>query len=71
MKILIGISSKKYSEPTLDVGMRIASILNSSTTILDVGGKINEFSYKDVSIANEYLNVILHIRRIYGITRAP
>ena len=55
MKILIGISSKKYSEPTLDVGMRIASILNSSTTILDVGGKINEFSYKDVSIANELM----------------
>tara|TARA_A100000164_G_C21831561_1_gene735599 strand:- start:199 stop:1083 length:885 start_codon:yes stop_codon:yes gene_type:complete len=55
MKILIGISSKEYSEPTLDVGMRIASILNSSTTILDVGGKINEFSYKDVSIANELM----------------
>ena len=55
MKILIGISSKKYSEPTLDVGMRIASILKSSTTILDVGGKINEFSYKDVSIANELM----------------
>tara|TARA_Y100001970_G_scaffold278463_1_gene384197 strand:- start:1552 stop:2436 length:885 start_codon:yes stop_codon:yes gene_type:complete len=55
MKILIGISSKKYSEPTLDVGMRIASILNSSTTILDVGEKINEFSYKDVSIANELM----------------
>ena len=55
MKILIGISSKNYSEPTLDVGMRIASILNSSTTILDVGEKINEFSYKDVSIANELM----------------
>ena len=55
MKILIGISSKKYSESTLDVGMRIASILNSSTPILDVGEKINEFSYKDVSIANELM----------------
>jgi len=55
MKILIGISSKKYSEPTLDVGMRIASILESATTILDVGEKINEFSYKDVSIANELM----------------
>ncbi len=55
MKILIAISSKEYSEPTLDVGMRIASILKSSTTILDVGGKINEFSYKDVSIANELM----------------
>ena len=55
MKILIGISSKKFSEPTLDVGMRIASALNSSTTILDVGEKINEFSYKDVSIANQLM----------------
>ena len=55
MKILIGISSKKYSEPTLDVGMRIASILNSSTTILDVGKKISEFSYKDVSLVNELM----------------
>ena len=55
MKILIGISSKQYSGPTLDVGMRIASILNSSTTILDVGQKISEFSYKDVSIANELM----------------
>ncbi len=55
MKILIGISSKKFSEPTLDVGMRIASTLNSSTTILDVGKKVNEFSYKDVSIANELM----------------
>jgi len=55
MKILIGISSKEYSEPTLDVGMRIASILKSATTILDVGKKINEFSYKDVSIANELM----------------
>jgi nucleotide-binding universal stress UspA family protein len=56
MKILIGISSKEYSEPTLDVGMRIASILKSATTILDVGKKINEFSYKDVSIANELID---------------
>jgi len=55
MKILIGISSKKFSEPTLDVGMRISSTLNSSTTILDVGEKINEFSYKDVSIANQLM----------------
>ena len=55
MKILIGISSKKFSESTLDVGMRIASALNSSTTILDVGEKINEFSYKDVSIANQLM----------------
>ena len=55
MKILIGISSKEYSGPTLEVGMRIARTLKSSTTILDVGKKISEFSYKDVSLANELM----------------
>ena len=55
MTILIGISRKNYSTPALDVGMRIAPTLKSSTTILDVGQKINEFSYKDVSLANELM----------------
>ncbi len=55
MKILIAISSKEYSEPTLDVGMNIASALKSSTTIVDVGQKISEFSLKDVSMANEVM----------------
>ena len=50
MKILIAISSKEYSGPTLDVGMNIARALNASTTILDVGEKINELSIKDISI---------------------
>ena len=55
MKILIAISSKEYSGPTLDVGMNIASALKSSTTIVDVGQKISEFSLKDVSMANEVM----------------
>jgi nucleotide-binding universal stress UspA family protein len=55
MKILIAISSKEYSEPTLDVGMKISRELKASTTILDVGEKINEFSMKDVDLANEII----------------
>tara|TARA_B100000579_G_scaffold133316_1_gene107811 strand:+ start:1963 stop:2847 length:885 start_codon:yes stop_codon:yes gene_type:complete len=55
MKILIAISSKEYSGPTLDVGMNIARALKSSTTIVDVGQKISEFSLKDVSMANEVM----------------
>lgn len=56
MKILIAISSKEYSGPTLDVGMNIARALNASTTILDVGKKINELSIKDISITNELMD---------------
>ena len=55
MKILIAISSKEYSGPTLDVGMNIARALKASTTIVDVGQKISEFSSKDVSLANELM----------------
>ena len=55
MKILIAISSKEYSEPTLDVGMKISLSLKASTTIVDVGNKISEFSSKDVSLANELM----------------
>ena len=55
MKILIAISSKEYSEPTLDVGMNIARVLKASTTIVDVGQKISEFSMKDVSLVNELM----------------
>ena len=55
MKILIAISSKEYSGPTLDVGMNIARAIQSSTTIVDVGQKISEFSLKDVSMANEVM----------------
>ena len=56
MKILIAISSKEYSGSTLDVGMNIARALNASTTILDVGEKINELSIKDISITNELMD---------------
>ena len=55
MKVLIAISSKQYSGPTLDVGMNIARIIKASTTIVDVGQKISEFSMKDVSLANELM----------------
>ena len=55
MKILIAISSKEYSESTLDVGINIARVLKASTTIVDVGQKISEFSMKDVSLANELM----------------
>ena len=55
MKILIAISSKEYSGPTLDVGMNIARALKASTTIVDVGQKISEFSAKDVSLTNELM----------------
>ena len=53
MKILIAVSSKKYSRPTLRVGMNVARAFNASTTIVDVGKKINEFSMKDVMLAQE------------------
>ena len=55
MKILIAISSKEYSGPTLDFGMNISRVLKAKTTILDVGAKINELSQKDVSLANELM----------------
>lgn len=55
MKILIAVSSKEYSGPTLDVGMNIARVLRASTTIVDVGQKISEFSIKDIGLANELM----------------
>ena len=53
MKILIAVSSKKYSKPTLTVGMNVARAFKASTTIVDVGKRINEFSMKDVVMAQE------------------
>ena len=53
MKILIAISSKKYSTQTLEVGMRVAKAFSAKTTIVDVGGKINQFSLKEVGVAQE------------------
>ena len=43
MKILIAISSKEHSESTLNMGMQVAKAFNASTTIVDVGKKINDF----------------------------
>ncbi|MFQ6677103.1 MAG: universal stress protein [Fidelibacterota bacterium] len=53
MKILIAVSSKEYSKSTLQVGMKIAQAFNASTTIVDVGEKISEFSSKVVSMAHD------------------
>ena len=53
MKILIAVSSKEYSKSTLNMGMQVAKAFNASTTILDVGEKINDFGLKDVSLLRE------------------
>jgi len=53
MKILIAVSSQEYSGPTLSVGMKVARAFNASTTIVDVGKKIGEFSTKVVGMAQE------------------
>ena len=53
MKILIAVRSKKYSKPTLRVGINVARAFKASTTIVDVGKKINEFSMKDVVMVQE------------------
>ena len=53
MKILIAVSSKEYSKSTLNMGMQVAKAFNASTTIVDVGEKINDFSLKDVSLVRE------------------
>ena len=55
MKILIAISSKEYSGPTLDAGMNIARSLRASTTIVDVGEKISEFNVKDIGLVNDIM----------------
>ena len=53
MNILIAISSKHHSEPTLKAGMRVANAFSASSTVLAVGEKINEFSMKEVYMARE------------------
>ena len=53
MKILIAISSKAYSGETLSVGMKVSKAFNASTTIVDVGEKINQFSMKEVDMVQE------------------
>ena len=53
MKILIAISSKEYSKPTLQVGMLAAKAFNASVTIVYVGQKISAFGTSDVGLAQE------------------
>ena len=53
MKILIAISSKEYSKPTLNVGMLAAKAFNASVTIVYVGQKISAFGTSDVGLAQE------------------
>jgi len=53
MKILIAISSKEYSKPTLQVGMLAAKAYNASVTIAYVGKKISAFGTSDVGLAQE------------------
>ena len=53
MKILIAVGSKEYSGPTLQVGIKVAKAFNASTTIVDVGEKVSEFSTKVVGLTQE------------------
>jgi nucleotide-binding universal stress UspA family protein len=53
MRFLIAIGGKEYSEPTLRVGMQVASAFNASTTIAYVGEKISEFTVNSVRLAQQ------------------
>ena len=55
MKILIAIGSKHYSEPTLNLGMKVAEAFNAKTTIIDVGQKVSEFSSQLVELAQDQM----------------
>lgn len=55
MKILIAIGSKEFSKPTLNLGMKVAQAFNAKTTIIDVGGKISEFSSQLVELAQDQM----------------
>ena len=55
MKILIAIGSKQYSEPTLNLGMKVAQAFNAKTTIIDVGKKVSEFSSQLVELAQDQM----------------
>lgn len=55
MKILIAIGSKKFSKPTLRLGMKVAQAFNAKTTIIDVGEKISEFSSHLVELAHDQM----------------
>ena len=53
MRFLIAIGGKEYSEPTLRVGMKVASEFGASTTIAYVGEKISEFTVNSVMLAQQ------------------
>ena len=55
MKILIAIGSKQYSEPTLNLGMKVAEAFNAKTTIIGVGKKVSEFSSQLVELAQDQM----------------
>ena len=55
MKILIAIGSKHYSEPTLNLGMKVAEAFKAKTTIIDVGEKVSEFSSQLVELAQDQM----------------
>ena len=55
MKILIAIGSKQFSEPTLNLGMKVAQAFNAKTTIIDVGQKVSEFSSQLVELAQDQM----------------
>ena len=53
MKFLIAVGSEKYSAPTLQVGMNVASAFNASVTVVKVGPRISEYSASHVKLAQE------------------
>ena len=55
MRILIAIGSKHYSEPTLNLGMKVAEAFKAKTTIIDVGKKVSEFSSQLVELAQDQM----------------
>ena len=55
MRILIAIGSKHYSEPTLNLGMKVAEAFNAKTTIIGVGKKVSEFSSQLVELAQDQM----------------
>ena len=55
MKFLIAIGSKEYSEPTLELGMRVAKAFKAIVTIVYVSDKISAFSTSEVLMAQENL----------------
>ena len=53
MKFLIAVGSEKYSGPTLQAGMKVASAFNASVTVVKVGPRISEYSASHVKLAQE------------------